>query len=195
MRALSGLLTLFLCQGAAALTEFSADITYYDREMATLATGRIYVSDLAIREERQKGARREVRITDLFQGTTTILDPQRGEYQVLQELLVLPRNPLRFCADSPLLICEFERREQVDGRQTERWRAGFGVAGFDITITAWYDPLIQYPTRLQLERGEWMQLSNIEIGRLPSKWFSLPFDSSQVERVEGVGAGPFSVLP
>ncbi len=180
---------------AVALTEFSADLTYYDQRQQAVVTGRLYVSDTAIREERQRGGRAEVRITDLFRGTTSVLDPQLGEFQQRDEVVAVPRNPLQFCAEAPLLVCEFQQQESVDGRNTERWSADLGFAGFNIRVTAWYDPQIQYPVRLLLESGGSLQLSNIESGRQPSALFSLPFGSRRVPAVEGVRIEHFAVWP
>ncbi len=179
----------------SALTEFSADLTYYDRENRAVASGRLYVSNDAIREERQRGEAREIRITDLFRSTTTVIDPLRSEFELRNEVLVLPRNPVQFCAEAPLLVCQFQQQEWVEGRQTERWAADLGFTGFNITVTAWYDPQIQYPVRVQLDSGGYMQLTAIEPGRQPSALFSLPFGSNRVARVEGIEIENFSVWP
>lgn len=189
------LLSLLIPSVAAALTEFSADLTYYDRENRAVVSGRLYVTDDAIREERQRGGAEEVRIIDLFRGTTTVVDPQRSEFELRNEVLVLPRNPVQFCSEAPLLVCQFQQQEWIDGRSTERWAADLGFTGFNITVTAWYDPQIQYPVRVQLDSGGYLQLSGIESERQPSALFSLPFGSSRVPKVEGVEIENFSVWP
>ena len=189
------LLSLLIPSQAIALTEFSANIHYYDQQQQAVASGRLYVTDDAIREERQRGSAEEVRITDLFRGTTTVLNPQSGEFELLEEVVAVPRNPHRFCSEAPLLVCQFQQQDWVDGRETERWTADLGFAGLNITVTAWYDPQIQYPVRLQLDNGGYLQLSNIEPGRQPSRLFSLPFGSKRVSTVEGVKLEQFSVWP
>ncbi|MBT4329886.1 MAG: hypothetical protein HOD58_08165 [Gammaproteobacteria bacterium] len=191
------LLTLFSAS-TLALTEFSADVTYLDAAQNHQRYGRLYVSDDAIREERyhevdQKAY--EVKIIDLFRGVTLRADLQRGEYQQLNEVVTMPRNPAQFCAEAPLLSCGFQQRERLQQRVVERWAAELGFSSLSIEITAWYDPEIQYPVRLQMSDGETLQLSNVEVGRLPSATFSLPFDLRRVAKLEGIAVDNFSLWP
>lgn len=178
-----------------ALTEFSADITYQRAEQREPLHGRLYVTDDVIREERYQGQQQEIRIIDLFRGVTLRIDPHREEYQQQDEVLSLPRNPALFCAEMPLLACGFERVERIAERETERWSAEMGISGLSIEITAWYDPQIQYPLRLRLGNGDTLQLSNIEIGRLPSSLFTLPFHLRRVAELEQPQTGGFSIFP
>ena len=49
-----------------ALTEFSADVSYFDSENPQPFTGRIFVSNSAIREERSGSRGETIHITDLL---------------------------------------------------------------------------------------------------------------------------------
>ena len=67
---------------AVALTEFSAEVQYYNQQQKQLTIhGSLYVSDDVIREEFNRDGKVEVKITDLFRGTTSMLDLERKEYQ------------------------------------------------------------------------------------------------------------------
>ncbi len=170
---------------AQALTEFSADLAYFDSDSQVVVTGRIYVTDDAIREERHKGEQREVRIVDLFRGITTVIDPVAGEYSQ-QEAFAIPRNPSLFCDEMQLFSCGYQFDEAVGGTVASRWGADFGIGEFSIGVTAWYDPDLQYPIRIEVDGGGIRQLSQVEVGRLPSSLFTIPFDVKRVDHVEGV---------
>ena len=189
------LLSLLYASVATALTEFSADLNYYDRNDSVVATGRLYVTDDLSREERSQGERQEVRITNLFRGVTTLYDPATGEYQLTGEMEVVPRNPVRFCAETPLLACGYQQHEQIAGRSVERWGAELGFMGVNLKVIAWYDPELHYPLRVALESGGYQELSNVEVGRLPSALFTLPFGAVEVDRVVGVEIDYFSISP
>jgi len=193
---IQALLSLLSCgwgASAAALTEFSADIRYLNDAVPT-AEGRLYVSDHTIREERQNDKRREVRITDLYQGVLYVLDPQRGEYHQ-QQAYPVPRNPQAFCAEMMLAECGFQATEAQMGRQTERWAAELGFGELSFGVVAWYDPEIQYPVRIKLNSGIVQELSNIEQGRLSSALFSIPFHYRQVEAGSMSQSGDFPQWP
>lgn len=160
-----------------------------------MANGRLYVTDDLIREDRQAEGREEIRITDLFRGTTTIFDPQLRQFQLQRETISLPRNPLQFCTETPLIYCSFEQQEVMLGRETERWGAEVGLGEWGLRLTAWYDPQIQYPLRLQLAESGSLELKNIQVARLPSSLFTLPFDAERVEKVQGVALAPFALWP
>ncbi len=181
---------------AEALTEFSADLTYLDSHNRAIHTGRLFVSNDAVREERrgQDGSEAEIRITDLFRGVMYVLNPERGEYYQ-QEATPIPRDPASFCAEMALLLCGFQSEEELMGKWTERWGAEFGLGELSIGVVAWYDPEIQYPLRIELNRDSSMQLSNVETGRLSSSLFSIPFRYRRVEPSEMVQAGDFPEWP
>ena len=104
----------------------------------------------------------------------------------------MPRNPVRFCAEVPLLACGFQGNERIDGVETQRWGAEFGLGELGMSAVAWYDPQLQYPVRVELQGSGVRQLSNIEVERVPSALFSIPFNVRRVERVKGVEIDYFS---
>lgn len=191
--------TLFfmLCgivSAAEALTEFSADVTYFDNHNTPLFTGRLFVGNDAVREERSSSDEKEVRITDLFRGVTYVLNPQAEEYHQ-EEALPVPRNPARFCAEMMLLDCGLKSREEIGGRGTERWEAELGFGELSLGVIAWYDQNIQYPVRIELKDGASQQLSNIQIIRPSSALFSIPFNYRRVEQVDMVQSVGFPEWP
>ncbi len=163
-----------------ALTEFSADISYFDSGKNQISAGQLFVSDRAIREERTTSQGKEIIITDLFYGTTYVLNPETGEYHE-QDALPVPRNPAQFCAEMPLLLCGFQREEELMGIKTERWGADLGFGELTIGVVAWYDPEIQYPIRVEFNEVV-QQLSNVRKGRVSSTLFSIPIRYRMVER-------------
>ncbi len=172
-----------------ALAEFSADLIYYDADDQEVARGRLYVSDDAVREERSRGKEREVRITDHFRGVTTVIDPVRERYYQT-ERSALPRNPARFCEQMMLLECGYQKDEEIDGVAVERWGAELGLPGISLQLLAWYSPQLHYPVMVELEGSGRRRLSNIQLGRIPSSLFVIPFRAEPVEPFEGVKLVP-----
>lgn len=187
--AISGMVT-----AAEALTEFSADVTYFDDHKSLHSSGRLFVSNDSIREERKSSDAEVIRITDMFRGVTYVLEPGSEEYYQ-QDAMAVPRDPARFCAEMMLLDCGYRGEKKIDGRLTEHWGAELGFGDLSIGVSAWYDPTIQYPVRIELNDGASLQLSNIHIARPPSSLFSIPYNYRMVERVDGEQSAGFPEWP
>ncbi|HIJ23877.1 MAG TPA: hypothetical protein HPP65_02840 [Gammaproteobacteria bacterium] len=181
---------------AVALTEFSAEVQYYNQQQKQLTIhGSLYVSDDVIREEFNRDGKVEVKITDLFRGTTSMLDLERKEYQRVAEVFTIPRNPAQFCAEMALLECGFKGYEEIEGVKTERWGADLGFGSLSVDVVAWYDPSIQYPLRIKLGNGNVLQLSRVEKRRIPSSLLSVPFGFNEVDQLKHPQGDYFSVWP
>ena len=180
---------------AEAMTEFSAEVDCFNQQGDPVMKGEIYVSDDVIREEVGGDSPVSIRITDLFRGVSYLLDTVRHEYQERQEVFTVPRNPSQFCAEMALMECGYQEREQVNGVETEHWRAELGFGSLTIGVDGWYDPKIQYPLRIQWGGGRQLKLSKVKVGRIPSALLSIPFDYQRVDSIEGSVAEYFSDWP
>ncbi|MBC8519330.1 MAG: hypothetical protein H8D24_02850 [Gammaproteobacteria bacterium] len=176
------------------MTEFSADVTYFDDHKLLQSSGRIFVANDSIREERKSSDSEVIRITDMFRGIAYVLEPGSKEYYQ-QEALAVPRDPARFCAEMMLLECGYRGEKEIDGRVTEHWSAELGFGDLSIGVSAWYDPTIQYPVRIELNDGAALQLSNIQIARPPSSLFSIPYNYRMVEQTDSDQSAGFPEWP
>ena len=77
--------------------------------------------------------------------------------------------------DGTLTEMHFKGRENLNGRQVERWEmVATQPTGQSMTSTQWYDPALKIAIREELPGGYYRELRNIRLGRQPDELFRVP---------------------
>jgi hypothetical protein len=178
-------------QGAPDV-EFSATAVQSMPENRTM-TGKLYNGKGKVRQEMSQEGQTRVTISDMTQGVTWILNPDRKEYVEIKTQgggpqagpagrVPLPDDPSHPCQQAKAgLKCTKLGSEVLGGRQTDKWEVIATQGEETLQSQVWIDQRLRMPIRMEMPGGMASELRDIKEGPQAPELFSVPADYKRVE--------------